>query len=222
MTKDHASSDHSKVLETRPVREVVGVVKSEQQLIDAVDRLMAAGVDRGDIDLMADRWTILRKLGKYFSDPAELADRPETPRQALVLKEELTEGAMGVFGLLTYVGALGAAGAVVASGGALAGAALAAVAGGAAAGGLGLAMSRNLTSEKVRQLKYDLESGGILLFARVRDAAREEKALAAMNQSGAENVHVHEIELPKTVEDIPLHEINPDPWLGKERLGDIC
>jgi hypothetical protein len=36
---------------------------------------------------------------------------------------------------------------------------------------------------------------------------------------GGEAVHVHEIELAKRPEDLPLHSLRPDPWLGDERLG---
>ena len=210
------------VLETMPVREVVAVVHSEDQLISATDQLMAAGIDRADIDLMADRNTILRKLGKYYYDPSEIADNPDVPRQALILREELTEGAAGAFGVLFYLGALSTAGAVVASGGAVAAAALAALAGGAVTGGLGAAFAHNLTAEKMRKLKFDLLSGGILLFVRVRNNSKEQKALNVLEAIGADNVHVHEIQLSKTVADIPLSQINPDPWLGNERLGDVC
>jgi hypothetical protein len=36
---------------------------------------------------------------------------------------------------------------------------------------------------------------------------------------GAEAVHVHEIDLAKRPEDLPLQSLRPDPWLGDERLG---
>jgi hypothetical protein len=36
---------------------------------------------------------------------------------------------------------------------------------------------------------------------------------------GGEAVHVHEIGLAKRPEDLPLHSLRPDPWLGNERLG---
>jgi hypothetical protein len=35
----------------------------------------------------------------------------------------------------------------------------------------------------------------------------------------SEAVHVHEIELAKTPEDLPLQSLRADPWLGDERLG---
>ncbi len=204
-----------------PVREVVGVVDSLQELETAVDRLMAAGIDRSDIDLMADRMSILRKLGKYYVDPVEAADNPLTPRRPLVLREDLGEGAAAAFGLLTYLGAIGAAGAVLASGGALAAAALAAIAGGAASGGLGALFGRSLTQRQLEMLESELEGGGRVLFVRLRSKDQEERVKTALSEAGAENIFVHEIELPRTVEDVPLHDINPDPWLGDERLGDI-
>jgi hypothetical protein len=36
---------------------------------------------------------------------------------------------------------------------------------------------------------------------------------------GGEAVHVHEIELAKRTEGLPLASLRPDPWLGDEPLG---
>jgi len=61
----------------------------------------------------------------------------------------------------------------------------------------------------------------LILFARIHNPKTESKARDAMKDAGAGDVHIHEIDLPKTVDDAPLHKFNPDPWLGDERLGDI-
>lgn len=216
-----SKEEKSSVIATAHIREAVSVVDSLEELETAVDRLMAAGVDRSDIDLMADRLTILRKLSRYYVDPVEAAENPQIPRRPLVLREDLGESAAAAFGLLTYLGAIGAAGAVLASGGALAGATLAAIAGGAASGGLGALFGRSLTQRQLDRLKFDLEGGGLVLFVRLRNPEIEEKVKKALSEAGAANVFVHEIDLPRTVDDVPLHKINPDPWLGDERLGDV-
>jgi hypothetical protein len=36
---------------------------------------------------------------------------------------------------------------------------------------------------------------------------------------GGEAIRVHEIEVEKLPEDLPLSSLRPDPWLGNERLG---
>jgi hypothetical protein len=41
----------------------------------------------------------------------------------------------------------------------------------------------------------------------------------ALHEVGARNIRVHEVELKKSLRDIPLAEIRPDPWLGDEKLA---
>ena len=221
MPDENTAETQQTIVDVRMVREVVGIVDSPEELETAVDYLNAVGVDRGDIDLMADRWTILRKLGKYYSEAQSVAGKPDVPRQALIMREDSAEGEAAAFGLFTYLGALGAAGAVMATGGALPAAALAALAGGAASGGLGAVLGRSLGRRKSDKLRQQLEGGGLVLFARIHSPETESKALSAMRNAGAQDVHVHEINLPETIDDIPLSKINPDPWLGDERLGDV-
>lgn len=48
---------------------------------------------------------------------------------------------------------------------------------------------------------------------------KEVTAQEILTRQGGEAVHVHEIELEKRAEDIPLHSLRPDLWLGDERLG---
>ena len=62
-------------------------------------------------------------------------------------------------------------------------------------------------------LERDLWRGGLVVFVRARAAEAEERAQAIMRRNGARNVHVHEIELKKTLDDLPLAHIQPDPWL---------
>ena len=125
----------------------------------------------------------------------------------------------GVAGILTYVGATAAALGVVASGGALALAAVAGAAGGVAAGGLGALIARSLGQKKAKELEGYMATGGLVVWVRVRSPDREEKAQQILREKGAEAVRVHEIELEKRLEDIPLSSLRPDPWLGNERLG---
>ena len=63
------------------------------------------------------------------------------------------------------------------------------------------------------------ETQGLLIWVRVRSPEKESQAQEILLRRGGKAVHVHEMELAKRVEDLPLHSLRPDPWLGDERLG---
>jgi hypothetical protein len=63
--------------------------------------------------------------------------------------------------------------------------------------------------------------GGLVLWVRVRSPEQEEKAQQVLLAHGAEAVRVHEIEIDKRLEDLPLSSFRPDVWLGDERLAEI-
>jgi len=44
----------------------------------------------------------------------------------------------------------------------------------------------------------------------------------ALEKARADHIHIHEVPLSETLDDIPLARINPDPWLGDERFGKVC
>ena len=63
----------------------------------------------------------------------------------------------------------------------------------------------------------------VALFSqhRVRSPDREAKAQEILTPHGAEAVRVHEIEIDKRLQDIPLSALRLDPWLGEEPLGRL-
>ncbi|WP_174450847.1 hypothetical protein [Azospirillum baldaniorum] len=116
-----------------------------------------------------------------------------------------------VAGVLSYVGAAAAALGVVASGGTLALALAAAAAGGAAGGGVGALISRALGAERARELETLMAVGGLVLWVRVRTPEQQEKAQRILREHGADAVRVHEIEIDKRLEDLPLASLRPRP-----------
>jgi phosphoribosylanthranilate isomerase len=102
----------------------------------------------------------------------------------------------------------------------LATAVAAAAAGGAAAGGIGALIARSIGREQARALEEQLATGGLVLWVRVRSPEREQKAQQILKDHRAEAVRVHEIEIDKRFEDIPLSQLVLDPWLGSEPLGE--
>jgi hypothetical protein len=209
----------SDVIEQVKVREVAGVFHSRRALDAAVDDLLLNGFDRADIDLMADAEAVRQHLGRIYVDAKDLADVPEAPRTAFVSRDEATAGVALVAGLLSYLGATAAALSVVASGGAVALAVAAAAAGGAAGGGVGALIARFLGPKQAGELEAQMIAGGLVLWVRVRSQEQEAKAQLILLRHGGDAVRVHEIEIDKRLEDLPLSGLRPDPWLGVETLA---
>jgi hypothetical protein len=190
------------------VREVAGVFRAREPLEAAVEALQQAGFDRAAIDLMAGIDAVRQRLGTVYVPAEDLADVPDAPRQAFVAREDMTGALAGAAGILSFIGATAAAFGVVASGGALALAVAAAAAGGVAtAAGAGALIARFLGREQAKELRTQMATGGLVLWVRVRSPEREDKAQRILKDHGAEAVRVHEIEIQKRFEDVPLSSL---------------
>jgi hypothetical protein len=209
------------VIETAKVREVAGVFHSHGALEDAVDDLLRAGFDRADIDVIGDLEELRKRLGDAYVAPEELADVPQAPRRPFFARDDLTETVILVASTIGGAAATAAALAVIASEGSWVSALVAgAVTGVIAAGVAAVLIARYFERERVRGLEWYAAARGLILWVRVRDREREDEAQEILLRHGAEAVRVHEVEIAKRVEDIPLSSLRPDPWLG-ERLGDV-
>lgn len=204
------ASDPEPAISALRVREVVGVVDSQEELDALVNELTTHGVDRTDISLMGTFSAVFHKLKKVYRRPDEVADLPDVPRRSLVTRDDVFASTALVFGTLLTVGSFGAALPVVASGGALAAAIAAAVGGGAAAGALArIIRDKVINPRDAARLEDDLMSGGLVVFVRVDTSAEEANALKIMREVGADNVHVHEIDVGRRRDDLPLSAVQP-------------
>jgi hypothetical protein len=206
-------------LETARVREVVGVVDTREALDRLVEDLLLAGVDRSQISLMGSREAILHKLHHYYVEPTTLADVPDLPRRDLVTRDDETGLTALLFGTLLAVATLGAGVTVVASGGSVAALLAAAGAGGVLATSVAHVLKRRVEGEAAPDaIEADLAEGGLLVFVRLTNPADEARVEAIVRER-ARDVRVHEIDLPKMLLDVPLSQVNPDPWLQGGPLG---
>ena len=80
--------EDDQTVDTVEIREVVGIVYNHNALEEMATQLVAAGVDRNDISLMADWNTVIEKLGLTYPDPGAVVDNPETPRRRLTTRDE--------------------------------------------------------------------------------------------------------------------------------------
>ncbi len=173
------------------VREAVGVFQSAEALQDAYDELLSSGFHRSEVSLMAGEQTVEGKLGHKYQRVAELEDDPNVPRAVYVPPESLGDAQGALIGGLLYIGAAGAAGLVLASGGALAAAVAAGAAAGGASGLLGAALARLIGDHHANYLQEQIDHGGILLWVRTRDEAHEQRAVEILKKHSGVDVHVH-------------------------------
>ena len=98
-----------------------------------------------------------------------------------------------MIGALIYVGAGILMGPVAAAGGGIAAIATAAVAGGTIGGGIGAFLANLIGQNHADYINEQLKHGGLLLWVRVWDEAREKKAVDILKRNSGTDVHVHEI-----------------------------
>ena len=208
------------VLDKARTREVTGVFHSKQVLESAAQDLLMAGFDRADIDVSASSDELGRRLNYQAIPPPDLADLPMAPRQPFMGGDDLI-GAQAVAGSVVGCAVAVIVAALLVAWGlsALLVAIVAVLCGLVAAGVAVFRVRRRLLRERSMGLENIAEWNGLVMWVRVRSTEMEAAAQEILVRHGAEAVHIHEIDLAKTPEDLPLHALRPDPWLGDERLG---
>lgn len=212
--------DQPSVLEWVKVREVTGIFPSLNKATPAVDDLLLAGFDRAEIDVVAEGDALRQRTGGVSVPAVDLAEKPGVPRREFVAPEDTAAIFAICAGIMACLGAMCGALAVMGSGGSTMRVIFATVLGGVVGGGLGLLIARLLGRRWQWNPATPAGTDGCVLWVRVRSPDREEKALQILRAHGADAVRVHEMEIEKRLEDLPLSSLRPDPWLGNERLGE--
>lgn len=173
------------------VREAVGVFKTAEDLQAAIDDLLQSGFHRAELSLLAGEHAVEEKLGHLYRKVSSFADDPLIPRTAYVSPEAIGGAEGGLIGILVYVGAMAAAGAIVASGGALAAIIMGTALTGGAGGLLGAVLAKWLDEGHAHHLQQQLDHGGLLLWVRTWTPSHEERAIGILKKHSGEQVHVH-------------------------------
>jgi hypothetical protein len=206
------------VLERARVREVAGIFHARDALDAAAHELLLSGFDRADVDVVASLEQIRERIGPFYVAPEELADVPRTPRRPLIDREDI-----GVFKVVV-AGTLGAGATLffmmMQSGAGNGEIAVAATLVGIVTASAGFLLVRRIFGgDEAEGLDALAAKRGLILWARARSPEQEALAQEILLAHGARAVRVHEIDLEKRPEDLPLGSIRPDPWLGSEPLG---
>jgi hypothetical protein len=207
------------ILDRMRTREVTGVFHSRKALIDAAEELLVAGTDRADIDVSASVDELDRRLNYQAIPAADLADMPITPRQSFVGIDDVLSAEAVTGSIAGCIAAIAVAAILVARGAEPLYAGIFSILSGLIVGGIAVARVRQrLNRERTLGLEKQSEWQGLLIWVRVRSPEKEAEAQEILMRHGGEAVHIHEIELTRDSDDLPLHSLRPDPWLGDERL----
>jgi hypothetical protein len=208
------------ILNRMRTREVTGVFHSRKALIEAAEELLVAGIDRADIDVSASVDEIDRRLNYQSIPPADLTDMPITPRQSFIGIDDVLSAEAVAGSVAGCIAAIGVAAILVARDTEPLYVGILSILSGLIVGGIAVArVRRRLNRERTLGLEKQSEWQGLLIWVRVRSPEKETEAQEILMRHGGEAVHVHEIELTGEPNDLPLHSLRPDPWLGDERLG---
>jgi hypothetical protein len=175
------------------IREAVGIFSGPADLQAAIDELLSSGFHRAELSLLASEHTVRQKLGRHYEKTSLLDDAPGVPRAAYVSTEAIGDAKGGLISGLGYVGAMAAAGAVVASGGTLSAALGAAAVAGATGGLIGAVLAKLVGDHHARHLQEHIERGGLLLWVRTRRPEDEARATEILARHSGTEVHVHEL-----------------------------
>jgi len=206
------------VLERRRVREVTGIFHSRERVDSAANDLLLAGFDRGDIDILGSLTEIPKRLGAAYVAPEELAHVNRAPRQPFFDRDDLTVLNIVVASLVGAGCGLATAFWMLQSGRTEAASAIVGVLVGLFTAALAFLITARV-SRGDESLSSIAAHRGLILWVRIRSPEQEDKAQEILLRHGAKAVSVHEIELEKHPDDLPLGSVRPDPWLGNERLG---
>lgn len=175
------------------VREVVGIFIGADRLKGTVDELLALGLRRGELGILATEQVVERSLGDLWLKTDGRGDNPNTPEVAFIGQESEAEVTTPLGGSLYFVGTTGAMGAVVASAAVLGGGLLAALSGVAAVGAVGAMVGSVIHQDDADYLAQQVEEGHLLLFARVPDPAMEKPVKEIMSRHGSIDARVYDI-----------------------------
>lgn len=174
------------------VPEAVGVFDSFEALQAAYYDLHIAGFSRYDMSLLGAETVLRDKLGKGYWRAEDLEDDPRAPRAAFVSEEAIGELEGAIIGGFLFLGSYIAMAAMLTPVSTLAASIAAVAIGGSPAAVLGSLLARRVGKHHKDYYADQVRHGGILLWVRVADKAREDLAVKIMKGHSGRDVHVHD------------------------------
>jgi hypothetical protein len=199
-------------------REVVGVFPTAEALEAAIEQLGIVGVDRAAISVLGVDAQRSGHVDAIYRSAKAISDDPLARQAAFISHASQVEGGAAAIAFPLTIGGFAAAWVVAAAGGALVIAIGATVVGGALGAGLGALLYHAVARQHAAKIQAQLASGGLILWVSTPDQAAEDRALAVLARCSGASVHAHMIDRQWGVADVPLHDLQPDPFLEHETL----
>lgn len=176
-------------------REVVALFDDASRMEHAVEELLTSGFDHSDISLLAQSRVLEDKLNHRLVRSQDLADAPDSPRTTFPDPESRTEASGALASMIGYAGAVTAAGLVFASGGTLAPAIAAGLLVGGTGAAVGAGLGRAIGHRFTDHFQTQIDQGGIIVWVRAGDPAREKQSSDILSRYGAHDIHIHTLPL---------------------------
>jgi hypothetical protein len=182
--------------ERTKVREVAAIFRSRAFLDTAVDALLTHGFDRADIDFIASRNEVTRRLGIAHIATEDLADVPIAPRRGVLAREDVSVTLVLVSALTASAAGVAIVWHAIDANWGVLHTTLAAIATATIFGGIAALFVATLL-RSVGDLEGDLSVYGLILWVRARTPEKEELAEMLLREHGGHAIRVHEIDSRK-------------------------
>ncbi len=173
------------------VPEAVGVFDSFETLQQAIYDLRMSGFSRADISLLGSKEAMREKLGSAYWRAEDLQDNPDAPRAAFVSEEAIGELEGAISGGFFFLGSYIAMAAMLTPVSTLAASIAAIAIGGGPAAVVGTLLARRVGQHHKDYYADQIRNGGILLWVRTVDKAKEELAVKILKGHSGRDVHLH-------------------------------
>jgi len=192
-TRTEAATDHREDHVTIiRIPEAVGVFDSFEDLQQAVYDLHLVGFSRHDMSLLGSQKALEAKLGRAYWRADEIEDDPHAPRAHFVSEEAMGELEGAIAGGFFFLGSYIAMAVLLTPASTLAASIAAIAIGGGPAAVIGTLLARRAGKHHKDYYENQIRHGGILLWVRVKDKEREEKAVNILKGHSGRDVHVHD------------------------------
>ncbi len=169
-------------------KEAIGIFDDPAKLEKAVSELENTAFARHDLNVIGGRKEMIERFGKDACPPELLEHSLRVPKRPLIRKEEKAIASGVILGIPAYLfGCLAAIAVNPAPGLILIGAV---TLGSAFGAGLGASALWALNLYMNKQVKHQLQEGGLILWIRTQKPEQERLAEKILNKYGARQIHI--------------------------------
>jgi len=175
------------------IREAVAVFDSEEEMLDVIDELGSAGIDRSEMSVLPSVETVEKQIGHRLTSVNETVDDPAIGRAIPLDMASFGEAQGVLIAAPAYVGAISMAIASVVIVEDYVMIAILVTVGASLGAFVGYFLAAWLKKNHQRHVDKQLERGGLVLWIQIRDKLHEDHITDILSHHEAHGVHIHNI-----------------------------